>query len=47
MNAEITVFVISVEVIIYWLLHNWHECTFNIFRKALVKNQHFKQYYQG
>ena len=47
MNAKISVFVISVEVIIYLLLYNWHDCTFNIFHKALVENQHFQQYYQG
>ena len=29
MNAKISVFVISVEAIIYLLLHNLHDCTFN------------------
>ena len=29
MNAKILVFVICVEVIIYLLLHNLHDCTFN------------------
>ena len=31
MNVKITVFVICVEVIIYWLLYNLHEGTFFIF----------------
>ena len=30
MNAEIPVFAINVEAIIYLLLYNWHDCTFNI-----------------
>ena len=29
MNAKISVFVICVEAIIYLLLHNLHDCTFN------------------
>ena len=29
MNAKISVFVICVEAIIYSLLHNLHDCTFN------------------
>ena len=29
MNAKISVFVIYVEVIIYLLFYNLHECTFN------------------
>ena len=29
MNAKISVFVICVEVIIYLLLYNLHDCTFN------------------
>ena len=28
MNAKISVFVICIEVIIYLLLHNLHDCTF-------------------
>ena len=31
MNAEISVFVIFVEAIIYLLLHNLHDCTFKDF----------------
>ena len=30
MSAEIPVFAINVEAIIYLLLYNWHDCTFNI-----------------
>ena len=30
MNAKISVFVICVEAIIYLLLHNLHDCTFNM-----------------
>ena len=30
MNAEILVFVICVEAIIYLLLYNLHDCTFNM-----------------
>ena len=29
MNANISVFVICVEAIMYLLLHNLHDCTFN------------------
>ena len=29
MNAKISVFVICAEEIIYFLLHNLHDCTFN------------------
>ena len=29
MNAKISVFVICVEAILYFLLHNLHDCTFN------------------
>ena len=29
MNAKISVFVIYVEAIIYFLLYNLHDCTFN------------------
>ena len=32
MNARVSVCVICVEVIIYLLLYNLHDCTFNIFR---------------
>ena len=28
MNAKISVFVICVEAIIYWLLYHLHDCTF-------------------
>ena len=30
MNAKISVFVICVEAIMYLLLHNLHDCTFNL-----------------
>ena len=30
LNAKISVFVICVEVIMYLLLHNLHDCTFNL-----------------
>ena len=30
MEAKISVFVICVEVIMYLLLHNLHDCTFNL-----------------
>ena len=30
-NTTISVFVICVEVIMYWLLYNLHDCTFNVF----------------
>ena len=30
MNAKISVFFISVESIIYLLLYNLHDCTFNV-----------------
>lgn len=29
MNAKVSVFVICVKAIIYLLLHNFHNCTFN------------------
>ena len=31
MSVEIQVFVICVEAVIYFLLYNLHDCTFNIF----------------
>ena len=31
MNVKISVLVICVKVIIYLLLHNLHDCTFNVF----------------
>ena len=30
-NAKVSVFVICVEAIVYLLLYNFHDCTFNIF----------------
>ena len=30
MNAKISVFAICVEAIMYLLLHNLHDCTFNL-----------------
>ena len=51
MNAKISVFVICVEAIIYWLLYNLYDCTFNkkVTRKipwrhsdvAIVNFKHF------
>ena len=35
MNAKISVFVICVEVIIYLLLYNLHDCTFKNDEKML------------
>ena len=32
MNAKISVFVICVEEIIYLLLYNLHDCTFNVLK---------------
>ena len=34
MNAKISVFVIYVETIIYLLLYNLHDCTFNGWNKS-------------
>ena len=39
MNAKISVFGICVEMIIYLLLDNFHDCTFNI--QEFVKLQSF------
>ena len=30
-NATMSVFVVCVEAVIYWLLYNLHGCTFNVF----------------
>ena len=38
MNANISVFVICVKVIIYLLLYNLHDCTFN---KLQIQQQEF------
>ena len=40
MNAKLSVFVIGVEVIIYLLLYNLHDCTFKC---ANPKIQHFSE----
>ena len=38
MNAKISVFVICVEAIIYLLLYNLHDCTFNTsYRETAAK----------
>ena len=38
MNAKISVFVICVEAIVYLLLYNLHDCTFNIsYREIAAK----------
>ena len=34
MNAKISVFVICIEAIMYLLLYNLHDCTFNIHKKV-------------
>ena len=39
MNAKISVFVICVEAIIYLLLHNLRDCTFNDFLVNVNKNK--------
>ena len=39
MNAKISFFVICVETIMYWLLYNLHDCTFNVFFTL----KHYKQ----
>ena len=36
MDAKIPVFVIYVEVIIYLLLYNLHDCTFNKMRREMA-----------
>ena len=36
MNAKISVFVIGVEVIKYWLLYNLHDCTFKFLNPSLT-----------
>ena len=35
MNAKISVFVIYVEVIIYLLLYNLHDCAFNLLDQSI------------
>ena len=37
MNAKILVFVICAEVIVYLLLDNLHDCTFNIYDRTITK----------
>ena len=47
MNAKISVFVICVEVIIYLLLHNLHDCTFNVlsnFQKSSAQKHFLTDY---
>ena len=41
MNAKISVFAICVEVIIYLLLHNLHDCTFKHMLESNKGNQLF------
>ena len=41
MNEKISVFVICVEAIIYLLLYNLHDSTFNYFRKNWVITMKF------
>ena len=36
MNEKISVFVIFVEAIIYFLLYNLHDCTFNAFQPLTI-----------
>ena len=38
MHAKISVFVICVEVIIYLLLYNLHDCTFNDTKNTSILN---------
>ena len=41
MNAEISVFVICVEAIIYLLLYNLHDCTFKIIGMISSRNDFY------
>ena len=41
MNMKISMFVICAEAILYLLLYNLHDCTFNL-KKAIVNTQHAK-----
>ena len=46
MNTKISVFVICVEAIIYFLLYNWHDCTFNIFQlRNLLSDQNLSRFF--
>ena len=50
MNAKISVFVISIEAIIYLLLYNLHDCTFKIFMIRFLKDKMssiFSDLYEG
>ena len=41
MNAKISALVICVEAIIYLLLYNLHDCTFNYKKKKIFKKESF------
>ena len=43
MNAKISVFRVSVKAIIYLLLYNFHDCTFNDFRFAYANLTFFTE----
>ena len=38
MNVKISVFVIFIEEIIYFLLYNLHDCTFNKWAREILEN---------
>ena len=42
MNARISVFVICVETIIYLILYNLHDCTFNLASKICFSDADLK-----
>ena len=39
MNVKISVFVIRIEAIIYFLLLNLHDCTFKFFESMSLQNK--------
>ena len=46
MNAEISVFVLCVEAIIYLLLYNLHDCTFKNFAKLTGKHLYLSLFFK-
>ena len=46
MNAKTTVFAICVEVIIYWLFYNLHDCTFIVFMSMRSLRRFFVNFEQ-
>ena len=51
MDAKISVYVIYVEAILYLMLYNLHDCTFNLLRwyilwtDSFLKNIHLNKYF--